>query len=147
MPQPPNAIALLTAVHREIDALFEQFEVATPERQLALKAPICAAIASHQALEQQVFYPAVSAVLDTAELIDVAVVERMTTEFLLEHIADPAMSPEMLRAHMTVLREHFAHHAEMEERQIFRRVRGSDLDLEALGARMQAFVARPGYLV
>ncbi len=145
MPYPANAIAILTAVHREIDALFEQFEAATPERQLALTALITATLAQHEAIERQVFYPAASAVADVAELIDVAAVERATTDFLLGRIADHTLSLPMLRAHMTVLREHFANHVDIEERQLFRRLRGSGLDLEALGARMQDFAFEQGH--
>src|SRR5271154_3471883 len=54
-----DAIALLKADHRRVEALFEQFEAATsaPKKQ-DLATQICTELTVHATIEEEIFYPA-----------------------------------------------------------------------------------------
>ena len=71
-----SAIELLEADHREVEALFEQYEELEdrPKKELlALK--ICLSLQVHAQIEEEIFYPAARKAIAKAELIDEAIVE------------------------------------------------------------------------
>src|ERR1700745_2353986 len=57
MPAKQDAIALLKADHRKVEALFEKYETARSKKQELAK-QICMELTVHTIIEEEIFYPA-----------------------------------------------------------------------------------------
>jgi hemerythrin superfamily protein len=135
-----DAIALLTADHRQVSAMFKQYEE-LGERAKASKKKladqICTALRVHTQIEEEIFYPAVrEASKDLEDLVDEAVVEHASAKDLIGQVE--AMDPEddLYDAKVKVLGEQVEHHVEEEEKEMFPKVRKLSLDLADLGQEM-----------
>ena len=72
-----DAIALLKADHKAVDALFADYaKTRTASRKKALVQQICIALTVHAQVEEEFFYPAVKAALKDRRLVPEAVVEQ-----------------------------------------------------------------------
>jgi len=134
-----DAIALLKADHRQVEAWFTQFsksKSAQKKRQLA--AQICDALTVHTRIEEEIFYPAFIDATGDKDTHHEAVVEHAGAKQLIAEIQ--AMSPEddYYDAKVTVLSEMIKHHVKEEERPggMFSEARKSDMDLQALGGQL-----------
>lgn len=139
MPQPMNAIDLLTQDHRTVDALFEEFESASgTSRKVTIANTICDELTVHATIEEEIFYPAALGALkkDDADLIWEATVEHGTLEGLIAVIRNHDGSDDAFEAHVTVLKEYVQHHVKEEENEMFPKVRATRLDLDALGMQL-----------
>jgi hemerythrin superfamily protein len=135
-----DAIALLTADHREVHEMFEQFEQlgdrarATKEK---LKEKICKALIAHTTIEEEIFYPAVRGQIEDGEdMVDEAVVEHAAAKDLIQQLQEMDPDDELFDAKVKVLGEQIDHHVEEEEKEMFPKVKKSGLDLLALGQEM-----------
>jgi hemerythrin superfamily protein len=134
-----DAIALLTADHRKVDALFAEFESAERGQQkIAIATQICNELVVHATAEEDIFYPQALAALQAEESKDVeliweAAVEHGTLEGLIASLSGMSASDDDFEAHIKVLKEYVKHHVKEEENEIFPRVRRTGLDMEALG--------------
>src|SRR5262245_21795083 len=86
-----DAIALLEADHREVDALFREYAelckaYADDGEKGLLVAQICALLTVHATIEEEIFYPAARAALAQGDLIDEAQVEHATAKGLIAQI-------------------------------------------------------------
>lgn len=137
-----DAIALLTMQHREVDALFTEFENLTDRAKVSKKRiadKICAHLTVHATIEEEIFYPAVRGASRTVEdMVDEAVVEHASVKDLVAQIEAMDPGDDLYDAKVTVLTEMVRHHVEEEEQDMFPKVRKLDLDLEALGQQMAA---------
>jgi hemerythrin superfamily protein len=141
-PRAKDAIALLTADHKEVRALFKQYDKlagsAQPgaqKQQLAQQ--ICGLLTVHATLEEELFYPAARQVLGKdGDLLDEAVVEHATAKDLIAQIEGAASADALFDAKVKVLGEYIDHHAKEEETEMFPKLRKTELDLKALGADM-----------
>jgi hemerythrin superfamily protein len=143
-----DAIALLEADHDKVLKLFDQFEDikqshAHQEKQ-AIVADACHALAVHMAVEEGVFYPAVRGELEDDDLMNEALVEHDGAKSLIHDLESMDAGDEMFNAKFTVLAESVRHHVKEERDQMFPKVRGTDIDLKALGQKM---LARRGQLM
>lgn len=137
----PDAIALLKADHREVEDLFEQYEKARADsRKTELSSKICLALKVHTRIEEEIFYPASREVLSDKqeEMVDEAVVEHQAAKELIAEIESMSVGDDLYDAKIKVLSEQIEHHVGEEEKEYFPAVKKTDLDLKALGARMQA---------
>lgn len=126
--------------HREVEDLFRRFESATDSvREKAIASDICDALTRHAALEEQFFYPEVRAAIDEASMVDEAVVEHDAMKYLVDQIESGDLDDDMFRATVMVLKSYVEQHVEAEEREMFREVRASDLDLQAIADEMEDF--------
>lgn len=136
-----DAIKMLADDHREVEALFEKYENARgPAAQAKIVRQICDELTIHALIEEQVFYPAVRAVVDD-DMMDEAQVEHDSAKGLILSLRDADPGEAFYEAKVSVLKEQVEHHVYEEERQrgsIFAQARKADLDLEALGAEMAA---------
>jgi len=136
-----DAIKMLADDHREVEALFEKYENARgPAAQAKIVRQICDELTIHALIEEQVFYPAVRAVVDD-DMMDEAQVEHDSAKGLILSLRDADPGEAYYEAKVSVLKEQVEHHVYEEERQrgsIFAQARKADLDLEALGAEMAA---------
>lgn len=144
-PLPPaDAIALLIADHRRVDELFKQFEAEDDNRtKAALATEICNELTVHATVEEEIFYPQTVGAfevegVDEKDLVWEATVEHGTLEGLIASLDGVDADDEMFDAHVKVLKEYVKHHVKEEEGEMFPKVRRTGLDLEALGAAMQA---------
>jgi hemerythrin superfamily protein len=115
-----DAIVMLRADHKEVEALFKRFE----KDDLTVVPTICEALTLHAHIEEQVFYPAVRAEVDGA-LDDVleAVEEHHLVKTLIAELEALDSSDETYKAKATVLMELVRHHVEEEEGEMFPEVR------------------------
>ena len=135
----PDAIALLENDHREVEGYFETYEdltAAADKKQLADK--ICLALKVHAQIEEEFFYPKARETTGDDDLIDEAIVEHEGAKILVAQIS--AMTPDqpLYDAKVKVLGEQIRHHVKEEEEELFPEVRGTRVDLEALGAKLAA---------
>jgi hemerythrin superfamily protein len=131
-----DAVTLLEQDHRSVEELFARFEQTegdAEKRQLVIA--ICIALKVHARLEEDLFYPAASTVVD-AELLQEAQVEHASAKDLISQIETAAPGEPLYDARVKVLSEYVAHHVKEEEGEIFPRCRKSGLDLEALGRQI-----------
>ena len=136
-----DAIGLLKADHRQVEAWFSQFSKSkNRQKKQQLAAHICDALTTHTTIEEEIFYPAfIEATGDKATHHE-AVVEHAGAKKLVAEIQ--AMSPDddYYDARVTVLSEMIKHHVREEEQPggMFSEAKKSDMDLQALGERLLA---------
>lgn len=137
-----DALELLTAQHDQIDALLSAIadtESAAQRSQLITE--LADQVTIHLAAEQELFYPAVSDLIDTdvhAELLsEHGEIKRVLAELLWqEHDAERAGHT------LTQLRELLAVHATWQERELFETIaeRRSISDLAELGSEITGWI-------
>ena len=134
-----DATAMLKADHRLVSGLFEEFEKTKSDaRKKSIVAQICKELTVHAQIEEEIFYPAVKSALKDHELVPEATVEHASVKDLIAAVQDKAPYGEMYDAKVKVMGEFVKHHVKEEEKEMFPRVRKTDLDLHALGAQMAA---------
>lgn len=136
-----NAIRLLRADHREVEALFKQFKRADSNgRKEELARSICAALKLHAQIEEEVFYPAFIAATGEKDIHEEALVEHDAAKKLIAEIDAGAAGDALFDARVKVLAEMIKHHVREEERLggMFFKARVSGMDLRAVGALLQA---------
>jgi hypothetical protein len=140
--KPADALRLLKEDHARVKALFEKFERTSAESgRQAIAEEICMELRTHALLEESVFYPRVREAIDEAELLEEAEIEHASAKDLIAQIEESTPSEPRFEALVTVLREYVMHHVKEEETEMFRQVRGTQLDLAALGEEMQEWKA------
>lgn len=133
-----NAVELLKAEHEEVAELFDAFESADPAEQQALAEQVCQKLTVHARIEEEILYPAAKDVLeeDDVDLVNEAAVEHATVKDLIVKIEAMDATDEPYKATVTVLSEYVKHHVEEEETELFPLLQDSDLDLDAMGAKL-----------
>jgi hemerythrin-like domain-containing protein len=136
----PDAIALLKQDHANVTAMFEQFEKAgknaTAKKQ-KLARTICTELRIHTQIEEEIFYPAVFAVLPKEkDLLDEAKVEHDGAKQLIAQIETMLPGDDLYDAKVTVLSEYIKHHVKEEHTEMFPKVKKTKLDLRELGMRL-----------
>jgi hemerythrin superfamily protein len=135
----PDAIALLKADHRAVEKLFAQFEKARDaDRKKALADKICLELRVHMQIEEEIFYPTSREFLTDEDIVDEAVVEHAAAKDLMDEIEGMDPGEDLYDAKLTVLQEQIEHHVEEEETEYFPKVKKTDMDLKAIGAKMAA---------
>jgi hemerythrin superfamily protein len=143
---PRNAVQLLTSDHREVKALFKQYEklaqaeAAGGERK-RLADTICSLLTVHATIEEEIFYPAAREALSETEgedLLDEAEVEHASAKDLIAQITSMGPDDELYDAKVKVLGEYIDHHVQEEEGEMFPQVKESDMDLKDIGLQLQA---------
>lgn len=142
-----DAIKLLKQDHREVEALFDSFEKAKsegPKQKIATQ--ICDALKVHAAIEEEIFYPAAREEIEDKEIMDEAQVEHNSAKQLIAEI-EQGPGDALWEAKVKVLSEYIQHHVKEEEGEMFKEVRATELDLDALGEQMmqrkQELMAQP----
>nr|WP_246294787.1 hemerythrin domain-containing protein [Schlegelella koreensis] len=140
---PLDAVKLLTADHREVRQLFDQYEEladreaeATERKQLAER--VCKMLEVHAQIEEEIFYPAAREALsdDDEDLLDEAKVEHDSAKDLIAQIRAMEPDQDLYDAKVKVLGEYVQHHVEEEETEMFPKCRRRKMDLGELGERL-----------
>ncbi|HJV71330.1 hemerythrin domain-containing protein [Ideonella sp.] len=137
-----DAIKMLMDDHKAVKALFDDYEKLVEndaegaDRQ-ALATRICTMLTVHATLEEELFYPLAREALGReADLIDEATVEHATAKDLIAQIEAASSHASLYDAKVTVLGEYIQHHVKEEEREIFPKVKKTELDLRLLGGEL-----------
>lgn len=136
-----DAIAMLKADHRTVEALFEQFENATSSsRKEKLAHEICTELKVHTLIEEEIFYPAFRGKIED-DTLDEAYVEHDGAKVLVNDIEAGSPADDFYDAKVKVLSEEIKHHVheeEMPSEGMFAQCRKTDVDLVALRDQMLA---------
>jgi hemerythrin superfamily protein len=139
----PDALKLLMQDHKEVKALFKDYEKlvkaeADENQKQALAEQICQMLTVHTQIEEELLYPAAYEALEEGDLVDEAQVEHASAKDLIQQILGMQPSDELYDAKVTVLGEYIEHHVKEEEKEMFPKLRKTELDLKELGASMQS---------
>ena len=139
--QSSDAIAILTADHKKVKALFKQFaklkdDEGDESEKREIVEQICQELTVHATIEEEVFYPAVREELDEPDLMDEALVEHAGAKDLIAQLKEMSPEDDLYDAKVTVLGEQIDHHVEEEEGEMFPKAKKAKMDLEQLGAQL-----------
>ncbi|MFN3459231.1 MAG: hemerythrin domain-containing protein [Novosphingobium sp.] len=135
-----DAIALLKADHRNVEALFEKFESARADRKQALALQICNELKIHTIIEEEIFYPALQGKIEE-ETYTEAYVEHDAAKVLINDIMATSPEDQFFDAKVKVLSEEIKHHVHEEEARsegMFSQAREAGVDMVALRDAMLA---------
>jgi hemerythrin superfamily protein len=138
-----DATKLLAADHKEVKALFKQYdklakgEGADDEKQ-AIAEQICTMLTVHATIEEEIFYPAAREAMDEQDVLDEAEVEHASAKDLIAQIRGMSPADELYDAKVKVLGEYIDHHVQEEEKELFPKLRKADLDLKEVGTALEA---------
>ena len=139
-----NVIDLLKKDHDLVSDLFKQYEkekegADSEEKKHALAKQICQELTVHAQVEEEIFYPALRAVLKETDMIAEAAVEHQTAKQLIAEIQGMGEPNEMFDAKVTVLGEYIDHHVKEERNEMFPKARAArKLDLVAMRDEIEA---------
>lgn len=129
-----DAIHLLEQQHREVDALFEEYESAGDKRKIFDE--LADVLAAHSEIEERIFYPSVLADKTEEELRE-AVEEHLAIKRLIADLLAMKPDDEQFDSKIQVMRELVDHHVEEEENKLFSMVETLGPDtLRSLGEMM-----------
>lgn len=132
-----DAIDLLESQHREVEELFEKIHAANSARDRSrLFAELADQLAAHTKIEETIFYPKVCDE-GTSKLLHHAVEEHLDAKRLIAELLDLEPSDEQFLSKIEELEQLVSEHVEDEETELFPQVRESDVDLVALGQRLE----------
>jgi hemerythrin len=138
-----DPVVLLEADHRRFEELLEQ-GTATTERgakhRSKLLETLTASLKVHEAIEEQILYPALKPHAETHDIVLEGYQEHHVADLLVRELRRLAKDDERWGAKFKVLEESLAHHIEEEERKMFPTARAvlTNEELNALGRRMKA---------
>lgn len=137
----PDAITLLKNDHREVEGWFDEFEETNSgAKKGKLARQICIALKVHTQIEEEIFYPVCRAAGVEDDMMDEADVEHDGAKKLIDEIEAGKPGDDHWDARVKVLSEMIKHHVKEEEQRdgMFAKAKKADLDLDELGAQLQA---------
>src|SRR5579871_469132 len=135
---PIDAVSLLKADHRKVEALFASYESArgaTSKAKLAQQ--ICMELSVHATIEEEILYPACRGKVDD-DKVDEAYVEHDGAKVLIAELMSGSPEDEFYDAKVKVLSEEIKHHVREEEGRdgIFAQAKKADVYMRELGERL-----------
>jgi|SRR5690606_10197360 len=138
---PLDAIEMLKEDHRKVEELFAAYEKEkNNKKKWNIVDQICTELTVHAQLEETSFYPLVQEALgeEEASLVDEASVEHASLKWLIEQLQREDVDAPLHEAKVTVLKEYVAHHVKEEEKEMFPKVKKSDIDIVELAETLRA---------
>ena len=136
---PTDAVALLVADHVAVAQLFAEYDKGLPNAdKKALVGQLCTALSVHVQIEEEIFYPAIEALLADPLLVPEARLEHAGVKNLIAQLEGAEPDGVMYDAKVKVLGEYVKHHVQDEQAEMFPQAQATSLDLNELGARMAA---------
>jgi hemerythrin-like domain-containing protein len=141
-----DACDLLDTDHKNVMKMFKEYEELTSSRargaaqkKIDCARRICMELTVHTQLEEEIFYPAVRAVVKDADMLDEATVEHQSAKELIAQLEEATEADDMFDAKVKVLGEYVNHHIKEERGEIFPKARSArKLDLVAMVGELQA---------
>jgi hemerythrin superfamily protein len=142
---PTDAVDQLVADHNKVKGLFSQFESmkdgTSNEEKGALVEKICDELTVHEAVENDVFFPAVRAVLSKKHVLEEATEDQKDAGDAIQALSSLVPGHPGYEEQVSDLGSRIAAHAAEEERDVFPQVQRSEIDTNKLGAQMSAHKA------
>jgi hypothetical protein len=135
-----DAIAMLKADHRKVEALFRRYEKSkNGAAKGKLAHEICLELSVHTSIEEELFYPAVTGTVDD-DIHDEAYVEHDSAKALVAELLKGTPADDFYDAKVSVLSEMIKHHVKEEEQPggMFSQARKDHIDFEGLARKMRA---------
>ena len=138
-----DAITLLKDDHDRMKKLLKELD-STTERGVKTRQELFARVkdelTKHEAIEEEIFYPALKEHPKTKEITLEAYEEHHVVDMVMKEIETVPFDDEQWGAKFTVMKENIEHHIEEEEGEMFKQARQvfEKDELEALGERMAA---------
>jgi hypothetical protein len=131
---------MLMHEHREVQDLFKQYKAAKEDaaRKLEIYGKIAQDLKVHMQIEEEIFYPASREFLRDESIVNESVVEHASAKQLIAELEGMDPHDPYFDARVKVLREMINHHVEEEETEFFPKCRRSDMDLKAIGDKLEA---------
>jgi hemerythrin-like domain-containing protein len=141
----PDAISVLKADHKKVKALLTSLEKTTErsaDRRVNLLQQIESEVKVHATVEEELFYPAFRDAVrkkDDKELYQEALEEHHLVDLVMPELKECDPAGLVFAAKAKVLKEVIEHHADEEEKEMFKKARQAMplAELRELGARMQ----------
>ena len=138
-----DALKLLKQDHDEVKSMLSDLESTTERAEKTRTeglATLKAELQVHEAIEEEIFYPALQEHPKTKELALEGYEEHHVVDMVMAEIEGVAPSDETWMAKFTVMKENLEHHIEEEEGEMFKQAEQvfDDDELAELGDRMQA---------
>ena len=136
-----DAIALLKNDHDKVKELLNELETTT-ERGVKTRQELFATIKGeltvHEAIEEEIFYPALKAHPKAKDIVLEGYEEHHVVDTVMAELEDLDVTDETWGAKASVMKENVEHHIEEEETEMFKQARQvfDRQELEDLGARM-----------
>jgi hypothetical protein len=136
-----DALQLLKQDHDGVKGLLEKLD-STTERGVKTREELFTRLTreleAHEAIEEEIFYPALKEHPKAKDLVLEAYEEHHVVDNVMAEIRDLPYDAETWGAKLTVMKENLEHHIEEEEEEMFRQARDvfSEEELEELGVRM-----------
>jgi hemerythrin-like domain-containing protein len=138
-----DALKLLNDDHEKVKKLLEEGE-STTERAVKTREELFIKIKGelkvHEAIEEEVLYPALKEYAATKEIVLEAYEEHHVVDVILGELEVTPVDDETWAAKFTVMKENLEHHIEEEEDEMFKQARQvmDESELDELGDRMAA---------
>jgi hemerythrin superfamily protein len=138
-----DAVELLKADHQKVKRLFDQLDTMTKQgvsddEKAALVAKIRDELSVHESVENEVFFPAVREILRKKDVLQEASEDQEEAGDAIQALGDLKPGEAGYDKKLSELGDKIAAHAAEEERDVFPRVKNSNIDTEALGEKMSA---------
>ena len=136
-----DAISLLEEDHKKVKKLLSDLD-GTTERAVKTRQELFATVKQelevHEAIEEEIFYPALKEHPKAKDLVLEAYEEHNVVDMVMKEIEGVAYDDETWGAKLTVMKENVEHHIEEEEDEMFKQARQvfSKDELVDLGERM-----------
>jgi hypothetical protein len=137
-----DAITLLKQDHDKVKKVLSELD-ATTERAIKTREDLFARVKQelqvHEAIEEEIFYPALKEHPKAKDLVLEAYEEHNVVDMVMSEIDGVAFDDERWGAKLTVMKENVEHHIEEEESEMFKQARDvfNHQELEDLGERME----------
>ncbi len=135
-----DALEMLKSDHREVEALFKEYEELAAADDVAAKdivaTEICEKLTVHAQVEEELFYPAARQVLDQEKIVDEAEEEHAEAKQLIAELEEMSPEDDAFDATVKALSEAIAHHVEEEESEMFPKLQEAGMETETLGEEM-----------
>jgi hemerythrin-like domain-containing protein len=138
-----DAIKLLKEDHKKVKKLLEELD-STTERGVKTREELFGKITSemqvHEAIEEEIFYPALKEHPKAKEVVLEGYEEHHVVDELMGEMRVTPFDDERWGAKASVMKENIEHHIEEEEGEMFEKAEQlmESSELEQLGARMEA---------
>ena len=138
-----DALKLLEDDHTKVKKLMEDIEPTTErgvKTREELFTKLRAELEIHEAIEEEIFYPALKDHPKAKDLVLEAYEEHNVVDMVMQEIEGVPYEDETWGAKLTVMKENVEHHIEEEESEMFKQAKQvfSKEELDQLGDRMQA---------
>ena len=141
-----DACDLLDTDHKNVKKMFKEYEAlmesrgkTVAQKKMDLAQTICKELSAHAQVEEEIFYPALRAVLKDTDILAEAEVEHAGAKDLIAQIESGTQADEMFDAKVKVLGEYIDHHVKEERNEIFPKARSArKLDLIAMRDQIEA---------